>query len=278
MIRCLALIIAVLLFATASAQTPDGLSDETRPVTIDRDAIGLDTVVDKTELSFEEREAYYGLLQHAGEVDQGSLRRAGADFIRKRRQASDEFAQFDAEGFPVFVDMIRHPEAYRGEPVLLQGHVIKTVKLSADPEFGFDELYECWLVTPNSQSYPLTVVFASNPDGLPIGETLVDGVSVAGYFLKLNRYSTLERTDRFTPLILAHEVRVSTPAAVTFPIPGPVLSTIVLLLFGGVVLLVVRSRLADKRFRQQYSEKMAESLPPEFDDLPIGPEESGDSA
>ena len=276
MIRYLALLIAVLLNSAVPAETPDGSGHGAGSVTIDRDAIGLDTVVDKTELSYDEREAYYGVLQHAGEVDQESLRWAGADFMRKRRQASDEFAQFDAEGFPVFVDMIRHPEDYRGEPVLLHGHVIKTVKLSADPEFGFDDLYECWLVTPNSQSYPLTVVFASNPDGLSIGETLVDGVSVAGYFLKLNRYSTLERTDRFTPLILAHEVRVSAPPAVTFPIPGPVLSTIVLLLFGSVILLVVRSRLADKRFRQQYSEKMAESLPPKFDDLSIGPEEDGD--
>ncbi|REJ90034.1 MAG: hypothetical protein DWQ45_15235 [Planctomycetota bacterium] len=271
-------LLAAFSLSSAHAQAPDAVDDRSPPVAIDPELIDLDPITDKTELSYDERSAYYGILQHAGEVDQTKLRQAGADFVRQRWKNSTEFQHLSEDEFPVFVDILQHPDAYRGRPVFLRGHVIKTVKLSADEEFGFDELYECWLVTPDSRSHPLTVVFADNPDDLPIGETLVDGVSVAGYFFKLHRYSTLEKKDRFTPLILAHEVRIASPPQVAFPLPGWLISAVVLLLLGGIVLLVVRARQADKRFRRQYAEKMAESLPPKFDDLPGESEQGGEPA
>ncbi len=211
----------------------NALSAEPDPVPLDETAISLAEVSDRSPLSFEESVPYYAVLDHVRHVPAPDLRQRAAEFLRQRRQASPQYQAGDS-GFPVFVDMIEHPEAYRGQPVTLQGHLIRFVSYEAGPnEFGIEQLFEGWLVTEDSQTHPVIVVTTANVDGLPIGEELIDGVTVSGYFLKLHNYSSRDRKVRFAPMILAETMHWSPP-----PAQGPAVFPR-LMRYGGLALLML---------------------------------------
>ena len=169
--------------------------------------IDLSIVTDRSELSFDEGQPYFGTLEHVRDVPADDLRNSARQFLHQRWESAARFAQRPEAEFPLFVDMIENPSAYRGRPVTLSGHLIRMVKSKAGPnEHAIETLYEGWLVTDDSQQHPVTIICTDIPSGMPIGEETIDGVSVTGYFLKLRTYPSRDRKIRFAPLILAHSM------------------------------------------------------------------------
>ncbi len=253
MLRVATLILTLGLPSVAAAQSAD--------VSLDAESLQLDAVADRTELAFEERPAYFGILDHVRRVPPGELNAAAAAFVHDRWQQSRELHTPEAADFPLFADMLKHPDAYRGQPVAVQGHAIKSVKYAANNDYGLDPLYEIWLVTSDSQQHPTTVICTELPPGFPLGEDLVDGVSVAGYFLKLHLYPSQDRKGRVAPLILARTVAVNEPAAVRFPIPVPVIYAGVLILMAALVFFTWRASRGDRAFQAQRRARLNEPKP-----------------
>lgn len=103
--------LVLMVVATVSAQqasVSDGRLDPVR--------FQLDVVTDRSELTYEEGAAYYAILDHVRQIDPETLRRQAAAFLAQREQERPELARRNDQGFPTFVDMLQHPDAWRGEP------------------------------------------------------------------------------------------------------------------------------------------------------------------
>lgn len=265
MTRCFIPILLLALLDPVVAQdpvAPPGPATDSPPaVAIDPDAVLLDFVQDRTELAYEERAAYFGILNHVRRVAPDDLYRAAAEFVHRRWRESQDLRTPQAQDFPLFADMLKRPAEYRGQPVLLRGHVIRVVKYPGDEAYGLDPLYEAWLVTPDSQRHPTTVIFSELPPGLALGENLVDGVSVAGFFLKLHLYASRDGKGRVAPLILARSMTVSEPAGVSFPIPVPVMFAGVVALVAALVFFTWRATRGDRAFLAERRTRMNEASP-----------------
>ena len=250
-----------------AAQEPP--TESSPAVALDPAAMLLDFVQDRTELSYEERTAYFGILDHARRVPAADLRQAAADFVHRRWSESRDLHTPEEQDFPLFADMLKRPAEYRGQPVLLRGHIIRLVKYPGDDAYGLDELYEAWLVTPDAQQHPTTIVFSELPPGLSPGDELVDGVMVSGYFLKLHLYSSRDNKGRVAPLILARTVSVSGPPTMALPLPAWVIYAVILGLIAAVAYFVWRSSRGDREFQKQLGARRGETAPT---DLPLSPE------
>jgi len=230
-------------------------------VTLESAGFDLSHVTDRSELSFEDSAAYYGILDHARDVSAESLRAAADELRRQHWESSERYRDRPEAEFPTFVGLIEEPASYRGQPVTLSGHLIRLVKSSAGPnDFGINTLYEGWLVTENSQQHPATIICTEIPPGMPIGEELIDGVSVTGYFFKLQTYPSRDKKIRFAPLILAHSMSWNPPVEGA---AGWSLSPFVLSL--GVVLCTIATLiyfwLSARRHRRQRDVRYRESVP-----------------
>jgi hypothetical protein len=262
MTRCCILILLQAFLDPVVAQEPATVSPPA--VEIDPAAVLLDFVHDRTELAYEERAAYFGILNHVRRVAPDDLHRAAADFVHRRWSESQDLHTPQEQDFPLFADMLKRPAEYRGQPVLLRGHVIRVVKYPGDDAYGLDPLYEAWLVTPDAQRHPTTVIFSELPPGLALGDDLVDGVSVAGYFLKLHLYASRDGKGRVAPLILARTMTVSAPAGVNFPVPVPVIYMGVIALIGSLVFFTWRASRGDRAFQAERRTRMNEASPPDL--------------
>lgn len=249
----------------APAGAEDG-ADAANPQQID-----LTGVTDRSELAFEEAPAYYALLDRVQSADPAELRQRADTLLKQRWGASPRFRQFPLEEFPLFYDLTQHPDAYRGEPLHLRGHLIRLVKYAAGPnEYGIDTLYEGWLVTPDAETHPTTVICTEIPEGMPIGEELIDGVSVTGYFFKLHTYSSRDNKVRFAPMVLAHRLRWSPTVGETgWPVSTTTMIISVLAAAALAVLVVwIASRRSAEAKQKRFRDAVPET-PPEFlDDLP----------
>ena len=206
-----------LAFADDSQDSPEGAEVE---------PIDLSSIVDRTDLSFEESAAYYGLLDRIRTVPDNDLRAAAARLHHARWENSPQFQQWPESDFPLFYDLTQHPEEYRGQPVTMHGHLVRLVKYAAgENAHGIDTLYEGWIVTPDAETHPTTVICTEIPSGMPIGEELIDGVSVTGYFFKLHTYPSRDRKTRFAPMLLARTMTwvPPDPAATGWPVSQPLL-------------------------------------------------------
>ena len=186
--------------------------DERRePTTLDRGASInprlLEVVQDNTvNLLFEERDAYFRMLQLAQQTPLTWQEGFAADFREQRQLANPRYAKRKLSEFQPFVDLFQNPDEYRGRPVSLHGVLRKLTKF--DPgknSVGIDEAYEGWLYTDDGQSIPAVVVFTSKPQNLPVGGDLTEEIRVTGYFLKMYGYEAQDVT-RKAPLLLAGEV------------------------------------------------------------------------
>lgn len=166
-------------------------------------------VKDRTRgLAWEEREPYFRILQLARAVDFSKQREAARAFLHQRREANPKFRRRPEAEFPVFVDLFKHPDAYRGQPVTLRGHVRRLIEMASDKEpypDGIPTLYEAWLYTDDSQGNPAVVVFTEKPKGMPEGGDLAEQVSVTGYFYKIYAYDAQDAT-RIAPMLLARGI------------------------------------------------------------------------
>lgn len=256
----------VVVFACLIVWAPSPVLCDDAPETEAEPDIDLSGVTDRTPLAFEESPAYYALLERARRADPQGLEAQARQFLRQRWEDSPRFREFPFEEFPLFYDLTQDPEAYRGQPLHLRGHLIRLVKYAAGPnDYGIDTLYEGWLVTPDAETHPTTVIFTQIPEGMPIGEELINGVSTTGFFLKLHTYSSRDKKTRFAPMVLAHTLEwTPVPAGTNWLLSRT--STIVAIL-GLAALAILAYGLTSRRHaaarRKRYTESVPTS-PPEF--------------
>jgi hypothetical protein len=161
--------------------------------------------------------AYFELLDLA--------RRTPDDVLDQQARADLTFAQFAAK-----------PDEYRGTLVRLRGHVRRMTVIQAPANaHGFQELYEGWLFTEESQDNPYVIVVSRLPDGFPRGGNVLEEISFTGYFLKLWSYRSGDG-NRYAPLLLGSRVvwhprqsRARPPAALHVIMFGAVFALAILL-------------------------------------------------
>lgn len=212
----------------------------------------------------QEREAYYQSLRYTQCFDyeqQKSLARRHID----QRRAESVYADRPREDFPVFVDVFTNFEDYHGKLVTLEGHVRRMNKFAAGPnEQGIDTLYEAWMFAADSQSNPAVVICVSVPEGMPVGDNLVEHVSVTGYFFKMYAYEARDAV-RLAPMI--HAQRLEWHPRERFGIDG--ISPLLLYLLVAAAFLVVAwvawsNRRAVRRLRESRLARETDTTPPDF--------------
>ncbi len=194
----------------------------------------LEPILDKTlGLRFEERDAYFRILELARQTPLTEQQALARDFREARRLSNPRHAKRKPELFPALVDVINNPDIYRGRPVSLHGVLRKLTKFDPGKNSrNIGEVYEGWIYTDDSHAktvksekgkrrnepgvaghddeledviVPTVVVFQGKPEGLNVGGDIAEEVRFTGYFFKLYQY---ESQDRFAvaPLFLAGAV------------------------------------------------------------------------
>ncbi len=194
----------------------------------------LEPILDKTlGLRFEERDAYFRILELARQTPLTEQQAIARDFREARRLSNPRHAKRKPELFPALVDVINNPDIYRGRPVSLHGVMRKLTKFDPGKNSrNIGEVYEGWIYTDDSHAktvksekgkrrnepgaashdeeledviVPTVVVFQGKPEGLNVGGDIAEEVRFTGYFFKLYQY---ESQDRFAvaPLFLAGAV------------------------------------------------------------------------
>ena len=206
----------------------------------------------KGSLTYSDGQVYYRLLDHASQLPPGVLCDAAEN----------------PSGGGMFAALLDKPGDWQGSVLRVSGHVNRVAAIPApENEYGIETLYELWFVTEDSQRYPTVVIARDLPQGMPVGESVVDGVSACGYFFKLHAYPARDGKGRLAPMVIAGEVIWSPPQ----PVPPPVdRGTGVLLLLGfGAVIAAGLWAISRKPKRR----RSREADP--FEELPPG---SGDDA
>lgn len=246
---------AILLFVIAASLKSDAqdlsvsAGEDQGKVTED-DPLGLKLIRDDFWLTGNENPAYYGLLKLAQDQSPEELAKTAKEFTAKRKAVSK---------LPTFVDMIRHPQAFRGKPVHLNGHVLQTIEYDAEENpHGIEQLYEISLFSEDSQTHPTTVVFLEKPESLPVGGETVNGVRVNGYFLKTYLYPSSDNKTRKAPLILARTVEITPQQAAKMPETTNKL--IYGVIAGGLLLLVITVILVQRSDRRRMLERQKKQL------------------
>ena len=273
--RCRIVSVCFILAAwvsTASGRVESGV-DATTPTGDDTcSAIELSpdllrTIEHRTlRVQTEERKAYYTALQQAVETRYEKQQACAERFLLERRQELPDLQEHPDREFPIFVDLFKNPDRYHGKPVTLTGHVRKLSSMPAgENELGFETLYEAWLFTDDSQSNPAVVVSASIPQGMPLGDNLVEQVSVTGYFFKMYAYPARD-TTRVAPLLLAQRLRWHPLESVRDRTEAPpFLYVVVAIILAGLVLFVWRSGRNDRKLRELHAVLRPDSLQPGLD-------------
>lgn len=171
---------------------------------LDLDPAWLRGVRDRTMgVRDEERTAYYQTLHRATQIPYLRQQKAAAKNLADRRNRLPAYRGHPDRRFPVFVDMFRHPEDYRGRLVTLSGYIreLKSYPAGENP-YGLTTLYEMSLFTEDSQTNPAIIVATEKPPGLAEGSSMAKPVSVTGYFFKMYGYQAHD-TTRIAPLVLA---------------------------------------------------------------------------
>lgn len=156
----------------------------------------------------EESENYYDILNQLKFISGDLVRENYLELIRFRKTQWDEETGQE-KAYSLYVDMFKHPEFFLGQAVQLTGHARKIIEYPAgENKFGIKSLYECWLYTEESQTNPAVIITTEIPEGIPLGEDLVNPVEVItvnGIFYKNLIYDARD-TMRKVPMIMAHRI------------------------------------------------------------------------
>ena len=144
---------------------------------------------------------YEAVLDETRAEDPAALAAEAKRFQQRRREALN---LPEGRPFPVFPDLFKHPDAYRGRAVTLIGQARKIVEYPAGPTAADPDepRVELWIYTDDAQTNPAVVVAAAAP-GLPRGDDLREPVKVTGRFFKRYGYNARDDLTRTAPLILA---------------------------------------------------------------------------
>ena len=180
-------------------------------------------------LTFEQGAAYYRLLDHASRVDSAALCRV----------ARSNSAAAPPSG--LFADLLRRPGQWQGKPVALSGHLNRLLAVPAGPnDYGIDTLYEGWLVSTDSQRYPTVLICHSIDERMPLGESVINGVSACGYVFKLHAYAARDSKGRLAPMVMVGRLNYSPPAPLDPPLSGTT-KAIAIGVFAALVVAVLVS-------------------------------------
>lgn len=130
---------------------------------------------------------------------------------RRAKFLSERTGQFgEKQPFSVFVDLFHHPELYQGEPILMQGHSQRIVAIPG-AEFipNCEQLYEVWIYPEDGLTNPAVLITTSLPQGVEVGDQIINGLSAEGVFLKRYTYRAADAM-RFAPLIVTTQLKRQT--------------------------------------------------------------------
>lgn len=173
-------------------------------------------VVDFTGLDRpEERDSYYGLLNHARTVPLSAQLRRAREVASEARRRFATVPDNVRRNFGQFADVVLQPDLYRGRPITLSGHLQRLDEMDAgENDFGLVKTWQAYLFTDESRPLPWVIVATEVAAELPRPRKgrPTDHVVVTGYFHKLWRYETAEG-HWAAPLILTGRIEYRPPPA-----------------------------------------------------------------
>ena len=231
----------------------------------------FDDVRDRSPL--EERECFYQLLAAVRGAQDGRIERAGREKIAERRDFLERMARNPhqlskdraaarraleraEQNCDDVVPLFNDPAAQRGKLFVLSGEALRAVEIRVDDpdiveRFGIDHYYEIEIITADSQNNPIVFCVAELPPDMPLGESIHQGVRIAGFFLKSWAFDSRKsaaggsppgqkKHRQLAPLLIAKTVRVlKTPTAQP---PSTILPAclVVLVVMGAALMWYVR--------------------------------------
>ncbi len=201
------LFLAIVAFSqfeeSASGQNPSNSNTPELPI-VEFNAQLLNLVIDRTHCVLDsERDLMIRVLEHAGQIDYVLQRKASQELLEGCRSRMPEFSsRSDTRLF--LEEMLRSPERYRGKLVTLHGYVDKVFQKRSEQQIT---LFQLRLYTEAAETSPVDIFSLRLPDNWPTGISVIDDVSVTGYFFKISEHRD-EKTGEATyvPVILARQV------------------------------------------------------------------------
>jgi hypothetical protein len=190
--------------------------------------------------------------------EQPALQRV-ADYVRDLdpaavRRFADPNVTFDV--------LISDPDDYRGSPIAFEGRVKRLVPGRVGLQDQAVDVWEAWVLTPDSRETPWLVLCNEVPAGMPRGQDLDERATIRGYFVRRYAYATAGG-EAITPLVFAPVLdwRPAAPpasAAITrdFRLGALAFAGGLVLLVGLLVAWFLRS---DRGYRRSRLHRIAES-------------------
>lgn len=210
-----------------------------------------------------EREVYYMVLAHARSTPR-ELQLRGAREARAVAEGAFRAERKHARRkFQPFIDVVTHPDVWRGQPVTLRGYIRDLTPMEAgENTYGLGTLYQANLFTEDSAQLPWVIVCADVPRDLPrpTPRRPTDNVTVTGYFFKLWTYRAETESGRWSaPVLLASRMDWE-------PVPkGPSLSpewlSIPAVLAAGGIVAALWLRRQNQAARAKLRQLQAEPAP-----------------
>jgi hypothetical protein len=160
----------------------------------------MEGVTDSTfQCSVEEMPAYWRLLKWSARPPEGN-----GDQVDFRHVS--------------FNELVNRPNAWRGRPVQIDLHVCRIVECAAPQNScGIERLYEVWGWSDDSRGSLYVAVTPELPDGMSVGESVIERAAVCGYFFKVQAYlaagSAAQPQPTAAPLVIGRLSRWDTPVA-----------------------------------------------------------------
>ncbi|MBN1910713.1 MAG: hypothetical protein JW818_13290 [Pirellulales bacterium] len=222
----------------------------------------LDDLVDKQNLSPDERECFYQMLAAVGRAAPGELTEAA------RAHRADETSDS-------VVPLFNEPASQRGKLVLISGTARRVLRVLVDEpdiveRFGIDHYYELHVFTDDSQDNPVIFCVRELPEGMPTGDEPGFGetVEVAGFFLKSWAFRSEfgqtqpKRPRQLAPLLVGRQPAWRPHSESADPL-GPVTIGLAVLALAVVLVVLWRFQRSDENFghwRRHRSDASAEPV------------------
>jgi hypothetical protein len=251
--------------------TPPPGPDPQIPPALDRQLrifrrIENDTWVARSSDRWEEAVAYNRVLLHA--------RRWSTQELEEFARRDLRFADLYFDGHRELSDGrrdFRGSRSYLLELVRLEGRLVMLRSFAATRKLqqaGIDTLYEGWLIPQNEpRGNPVCLVFTELPEGMEAGGRTNYWVSFAGYYFKLMRYESAERSvddpSRFVvkraPLLLGRSVILRPDPEAASPVSWAAFSRTATVVIVGLVLIALGLtwwyRREDRRIRDEIAQQ-----------------------
>ncbi|MEQ8634412.1 hypothetical protein [Gimesia maris] len=261
------LCLAVTAPQTVSADEPQ--SDPFRPFPDQLAPSLFNEVKDKVfgGVMDDEKALYYYVLKHLRETSLNDQKQAAEFNLQQRRSEIKSFRDHPKKEIPVFLDLFKNSDRYKGRLVTLTGRVRKLIHYPAadDNQYGIKTLYEAWLFTDDSQQNPTVIICTEVPpalkNGLPEGTDVIDHVTVTGYLFKMYVYNAQD-TSRVAPLILAKQLEWN-PRTVDergSRLFSQILAGTLVILIAGIAIAMWKTSQRDKRFRERRLQKTQDQV------------------